>query len=45
MKIRIQIQKEAQVLADNPDSEFFGQLTKIKCFSKEKNIWCTVYAR
>ena len=43
---RIQIQKEAQVLSNNPDSEFFGQYNKaLNAVSTEKNIWCTIYAR
>ena len=36
---RIQIQKEAQVLADNPDSEFFGQYNKALNALAQKKIY------
>jgi len=36
---RIQIQKEAQVLADNPDSEFFGQYNKALTALSQKKIY------
>ena len=36
---RIQIQKEAQVLADNPDSEFFGQYNKALAALSQKKIY------
>ena len=43
---RIQIQKEAEVLSNNPDSEFFGEYNKaLNAVSTEKNIRCAVYAR
>ena len=36
---RIQIQKEAEVLADNPDSEFFGQYNKALNALAQKKIY------
>jgi len=36
---RIQIQKEAQVLADNPESEFFGQYNKALNMLAQKKVY------
>ena len=36
---RIQIQKEAQVLADNPESEFFGQYNEALNALAQKKIY------
>jgi len=40
---RIQIQKEAQVLADNPDSEFFGKYNKALNALAQKKIYGVQY--